>query len=204
MDRAKFFNSLRSSTIFKGRLSQPNVSGTEAILDAGRHLSAHHLANVMANVARETGRYMFPIKETVMPWHQDKNPSDAEVIRRLERAWANGVLQRAGVRTPYWREGWFGRGQIQITHKPNYDKFNVVNPSDALLLPVSARIAVEGMEKGMFTGRKLSDYNFPQDLTRPSNRNPRRIVNGPDGSDDEVASFHRVFHTALVEAGYDP
>jgi predicted chitinase len=201
MDKPTFYSSLRVSSIFGGRLNQKNVEGMEALLEAGKDLQAHHLANVLAQVCRETGRYMYPIKETVMPSHTNKNPSDEEVIRRLDRAWERGQLK--WVTHPYWRSGWFGRGQIQITHERNYRKFGITNPQDALRLPVSARIAVEGMVKGMFTGRKLSDYQFPEALDAPVARNPRRIVNGQDGSDAEVARFHRIFHQALVAAGYD-
>lgn len=204
MDRARFFNLLRTSPIFKGRLSQPNVEGTEAILNAGAGLPTHHLANILAQVCKETGTYMFPIKETVMPWHTDKNPSDEEVIRRLDRAWANGTLQRVGVRAPYWRTGEFGRGQIQLTHEANRLKFGITNRDDLLRPDVSARVAVEGMTKGLFRRHKLSDFRFPEALTAPVPRNPRRIVNGNDGSDAEVAGFHRIFHEALTVAGYDP
>ena len=56
----------------------------------------------------------------------------------------------------------------------------------------------------MFRGRKLSDYSFPAALDAPPDRNPRRIVNGKDGSDAEVARFHRQFAQALEKAGWSP
>jgi hypothetical protein len=143
---------------------------------------------------------MAPIKETVAPSHADKDPSDMEVIRRLDRAYAAGKLP--WVKSPYWREGWFGRGQIQLTHKANYAKFGIAQPAGALLPHVSAHVAVTGMRDGMFTGRKLADYSFPADLDAPPDRNPRRIVNGKDGSDVQVAKFHRQFAAALIKAGW--
>lgn len=199
MDKTTFYNSLRSAF---GPLSEPQVTGIEALLKAGSQLQIHHLANVLANVRRETGGYMSPIKETVMPDHKDKNPSDAEVIRRLDKAFAAGQLK--WVKTPYWRGGAFGRGQIQLTHDDGYKRFGITKYDDALKLDVSARVAVEGMRDGKFTGKKLSDYNFPTALNAAPKQNPRRIVNGQDGSDAEVAASHMAFYTALLAAGYAP
>ena len=202
MKRKTFFAALRArnSGLFGTSLSTPQVQGIEALLDAGRALPLHHMANVLAQVHHETGGGMYPIKETVFPHHKNKNPSDAEVIRRLDRAFAGGKLP--WVKSAYWRGGAFGRGQLQITHDYNYDKFGITNYADALKPDVSARIAVEGMREGMFTGKKLADFNFPQDLDNPPRTNPRRIVNGADGSDDKVRTHHMVFAAALEAAGW--
>lgn len=198
MNRKAFFDAIRPA--FGGSLEQAQVDGMNALLDAGEGLPMHHMANILAQVRRETGGYMAPIKETVMPHHKNKQPTDKEVIARLDRAFAAGKLK--WVKTPYWRDGWFGRGQIQITHKANYAKFGITNPDDALRLDVSARVAVEGMTQGKFTGMQLSDYDFPKAIFDPPSRNPRRIVNGPDGSDGEVAKFHQQFAKALQFAGW--
>lgn len=197
MKRNAFFAAIRPAF---GPLDEKQVEGMEHLLEAGKGLPLHHMANVLAQVRRETGGYMFPIKETVMPHHKNKNPTDAEVIRRLDRAFATGKLP--WVKTPYWRDGWFGRGQIQLTHKANYDRFGLTDPAQAMDPETSARIAVMGMSRGMFTGRKLSDYVFPDALDASPSKNPRRIVNGTDGSDKEVARFHREFAEALEAAGW--
>jgi hypothetical protein len=76
----------------------------DALLDAGKDLPLHHMANVLAQVRRETGGIMAPIKETVMSSHEDRNPSDSVVVGRLDRAYAAGLLP--WVTTPYWRTGW--------------------------------------------------------------------------------------------------
>lgn len=198
MNRPAFFEAIRPH--FGGKLSTPQVQGMEALLDAGADLPLHHMAHVLAQVRRETGGYMAPIKETVMPHHVDKTPSDATVIARLDKAFAAGKMP--WVRLPYWREGWFGRGQIQLTHEANYRRFGITNPDDALRPDVSARVAVEGMRHGKFTGRELGDFEFPAALDAPPDANPRRIVNGKDGSDAEVAGFHRQFAAALDASGW--
>lgn len=194
----QFFDAIRPA--FGGKLDQGQIDGMNALLDEGADLPLHHMANVLANVRRETGGIMAPIKETVMAHHKDRNPSDAEVIRRLNVAFAKGQLP--WVKAPYWRGGEFGRGQLQVTHEANRLKFGVSNRDDLLSLPVSAHVAVRGMRDGMFTGLKLSDFNFPAALDAPPDRNPRRIVNGSDGSDAEVARFHRQFAAALEAAGW--
>jgi hypothetical protein len=198
MNRQAFFDAIRPQ--FGGSLIAAQVAGMNALLDAGKGLPLHHMANVLAQVRRETGGYMLPIKETVMPSHKDKHPSDAEVIARLDRAFAAGKLK--WVKEPYWREGWFGRGPLQVTHRANYRKFGITDPNDMLKHDIGARVAIEGMTNGMFTGKSLSDYDFPAALDALPAQNPRRIVNGPDGSDKEVARFHRQFAIALQAAGW--
>lgn len=206
---ATFFDAVRG-TVFGGKLAQAQVDGLNVLLDAGKRYGLadpHHMANVLAQVAYETGAYMCPIKETVMPHHNDKNPSDATVISRLDAAFAKGQLP--WVKRPYWRDGWFGRGPLQITHRANYEKLgkrigvDLIKDRDlALDRNIGASIAVAGMKEGLFTGRKLSDYAFPSALDAEPSKNPRRIVNGQDGTDSKVARYHRAFHAALVAAGW--
>lgn len=209
MNRADFFAYLRQrdSGVFGTRLSQAQVEGTDAILDSAewyRMKDPRHVANVCGQVYHETGGYMRPIKETVFRHHKDKHPSDAEVIRRLDSAFAQGQLP--WVSTPYWRTGWFGRGQIQVTHRRNYqtmgDRLGVdlVADRDLTLDPkISSRIAVVGMAEGLFTGQALSDFF---DGATDDARGARRIVNGPDGTDSKVAGHHNAFLGALRAGGW--
>lgn len=212
MDRAKFYASLRkrNSGVFGTSLSQEQVDGINAILDSAIRNGVrdpHHAAHILAHVKKETGGYMLPIKETVMPYHRDKNPSDATVIARLDRAWARGQL--SWVRTPYWRDGAFGRGPIQTTHWRNYEKMGArlglpLRRRPELLLDPKhgADSAVVGMAEGLYTGKKLSDYRFPGALNNGWRTHPRRIVNGKDGTDAEVSGYHRAFYAALIAAGW--
>lgn len=207
MDREKFFNVARKE-VFGGRLSNAQVAGCEAILDACDRngvTDPDHVALILSNVRRETGGYMLPIKETVMPSHKDKNPSDALVKSRLEKAYKAGKLK--GVRSPYWRDGAYGRGAIQISLWPNYEKLGkrlgipLRDDPELALDPVhSADIAVVGMSEGLFTGRKLSDYKFPAAMENKPASHPRRIVNGNDGSDAEITRDYRGFLAAIEAA----
>lgn len=211
MDRTNFFDNLRTPTsMFGGKLTQPQVDGINSILDACEKYNVtnpHHIAHVLAHVYHETGKYMSPIKETVYRSSTNKNPTDAIVIKRLNTAYAKGQL--SWVSSPYWKDGWFGRGQIQITHKNNYEKMGkkigvnlVSNPSLALEIENSAAIAVLGMRDGEFTGKKLSDYEYPRALDADWQSHPRRIVNGKDGTDVNIKLYHLSFYNALIDAGY--
>lgn len=201
MDRAAFYTALRSSALFGKALSQSRVEAIEAILDScerNRVTDPHHVAHILAQVYHETGGKMAPVRETFAQ-------TDAQAIANLERAWKAGKL--SWVKTPYWRDGYFGRGMIQLTHKENYERVGKVigrdlanYPSMAMLPNISADIAVVGMTRGLFTGRKLSDYRFPGALDAPAAAHPRRIVNGKDGTDKKIAGYHRAFFAAIEAA----
>lgn len=214
IDREVFFDRLRGTPLFPRTLSQEQVRGMDALLDAAEEFEVNdprHIAYVLASVYHETGGGMFPVKETVMPHHKNRNPSDAEVKRRLNRAFKAGKLP--WVRSKYWENGMFGRGQIQLTHASNYARLGKRlqidlegNPDLALDPKISARIAMVGCLDGLFTGARLQHY-FNNKVDDPYLA--RRIVNGPEGRRDErgvtpldqtIADYHRVFLRAINEA----
>lgn len=195
MNRELFFNEIRR-TIFGGKLNQPQVTNIEVILDTWRRLlpgaDPRWIANSLAQIHHETGGRMTPVRETFAD-------SDEVAKARLERAWKQGRLPWGS--TPYWREGWFGRGHIQLTHRRNYLRMGdrigvdlVASPELMLDSNVSAEVAVIGMVEGLFTGHKLADY-FSETTDDPPNA--RRIINGQDGTDARVSNLHRLFLTAL-------
>lgn len=186
-----------------------NLGDTQLIIKEAKDykLLRNQLAYVLATGYLESGHSMKPIKETVQINHRDRNPSDAEVIRRLDRAWARGQLP--WVRRNYWSTGYFGRGYVQITWEDNYKKFSpivgidlVADPSKALEPEIAVKILLEGMSKGLYTGKKLSDYIT---LHKSDFVGARRIVNGTNKA-REFAAVAKSYDAALkneLEYGED-
>lgn len=175
-----------------------NLGDTQLIISEGRkrQLLRNQLAYVLATAFHETAHTMKPVRETLAT-------SDAQAIARLDNAWKKGQLK--WVKTPYWREGWFGRGYVQLTHKANYDKAStklgvdlVSNPSKAMDPHIAAAVLVVGSKDGWFTGKKLSDYIT---LQKSDFVNARKIINGTDRASD-IAALARQYDADLKLAGY--
>ncbi|EGP57908.1 hypothetical protein G3A56_07265 [Rhizobium oryzihabitans] len=195
-NQTTFFSYIRRAP-FGGRLTQSQIDGINVILEQWEYyklIDRRWLANILAQIFHETGGRMQPVRETFAT-------SDAQAKSRLEAAWKAGKL--GSVKLPYWRDGWFGRGDIQITHEDNYDRLGqrlgvdlVGNPSLAMDPAISARIAIVGMAEGLFTGKKLSDYfNDKSDDAVGA----RRIVNGTDKA-KLIAGYHKNFLDAIEAA----
>ncbi|MDX5370202.1 MAG: hypothetical protein LPL29_12590, partial [Alphaproteobacteria bacterium] len=91
MNRAKFYAYLRqrNSGVFGTSLSQKQVEGMEALLDAGvrgRLSDPHHMANVLGQVYHETGGRMYPVREAFAS-------TDKGAIAALEKAWKAGRMK---------------------------------------------------------------------------------------------------------------
>lgn len=201
MNHQAFFDSIRP--LF-GKMSAQQVAGTESILAASETLHITHRAYLLATAFHETGTRMQPIKETVQAYHKNANPSDEEVVKRLDVAWKKGLMPQ--VKTAYWRfdtegKAWFGRGLVQITHKsPNYVRAAQAlgvdllgNPNLALQPTVAAQILVRGCSEGWF-GAKLSTY-LPGNYV-----GARHCVNGTDKA-AQIAGYAMKFETALIAGG---
>lgn len=193
----KFFEVVRAN-VFAGRLLQKQVDGINAILKAFRAYGddkVEHLAYLLATAYHETWAQMQPVIETQSA-RDIARPLVSTAIRRLEAAYAAGKL--TWVKTPYWRDGWLGRGFVQVTHKRNYERIKaetgydtVSNPDLLFELDFSARVLVQGCLEGWWTGKKLSDYT--------NYYNMRLVVNGTESA-DKIAVLADKFERALRAA----
>lgn len=218
MDRSAFFASVRARTsgVFSS-LSQSQVDGLNAILDEAekRGTLLNHLAYILATVSHETGEKMQPVEEIL-----------AYTAKRLTQVWPKRFPTLASAQ-PYshnpkalaekvyggrkdlgntqpgdaWR--FRGRGLPQITGRANYAKFGIeAAPESALQMPTALRITFDGMTKGLFTGKKLSDFITP---TVADYYSARDVVNGDKKANGaKIAVTAKAFETALRAAGYDP
>lgn len=167
-----------------------DLGDTRAIIAAAsvRGVLRNQLAYILATAYHETAHTMKPVRETLAT-------SDKQAIARLDSAFAKGQLK--WVKTPYWRDGWFGRGYVQVTHKANYDKFGI-GKNEALQADTATRVLLDGMMNGMFTGKRLSDYVT---LSKSDFVNARRAVNGTDRAKD-IAGYAREYDADLKAIGY--
>lgn len=216
MNRAKFFATVRNS-VFKGSLSQTQVNGIEALLDACDDFSvtdARHVAYVLATPMIETGGSFQPIVENLnyselglqRTFPKYFSAIDARTYARQPQRIANrAYANRMGNGDEASGDGWKfrGRGYCQITGHDNYLKFSriighdlVSNPDVTLQDDVAAKVIVVGMRDGTFTGKSLSDY-----FTSKSSDwvGARRIINGLDRAND-IASYAKRFYDALQDA----
>lgn len=175
-----------------GTINALQLAGIQCKLDAFGAAGAPiaYVAYGLATSFWETGQKMQPVEE----------------IGR-GRGKAYGVPGIHAGQIPY------GRGDVQLTWPGNYARADaelglkgtlVKNYNRALEPMISARIMVEGMLEGWFTGRKLSSY-LPTDrfATLAEFTQARRIINGTDRA-AMIAALAVAFQDALALGGWGP
>jgi len=116
-------------------------------------------------------------------WHESR----FKPIREFRAAEGHPVRQ---MQDRYWNTGYFGRGYVQLTWKRNYQIWSDITGADLVNFPdraleptIAAFVLVKGMNEGLFTGKRLSQYINAE---RCDYFNARRTVNG-------------VFHADIIE-----
>lgn len=186
-----FFDSVRAS-LFKGKMTQSQFEGMEAILkrwEASELTDLRWLAYMLATVYHETAKTMEPIEE----YGKGKNYKYGKKIKR------------SGIPYTLPDKLYYGRGYVQLTWYENYETMGKLlgidllnNPELALHPNIAAQIMFEGMTKGNsnfgdFTGKSLEHYfnDKKEDWV-----NARRIINGTDKA-DLIAGYGKKFMDAL-------
>ena len=181
-DERAFFASVRGRF---GGLSQAQVDGFKSLLTVMRPWPVSWASYGLGTTWHETAHTMQPIKERGGADYLSKYDTGrlASALGNTPSADGDGQL-------------YAGRGYVQITGRANYRKFGIeATPDDALKPEVAGRILVEGMERGLFTGKKLSDY-LPGDYF-----NARRIINSTDKA-QMIADYANDFERALRAGGW--
>lgn len=163
-DPGKFFEALRNTF---GPLSQKQVDGYNRLLKA------------MTAAA-------WPLAFTAYGLTTSRHETADNIVPVEEAYWKDDEWRRKNLR--YYP--WHGRGDVQLTWEANYRKADsalglggrlIADPRLALDPEISAKVLVQGMQNGWFSGKKLSDYlpsDGPADIHQFSNA--RRIINGTD------------------------
>ena len=151
------------------RLNEPQKVGYNFILNKWKEsglTDQRWLAYMLATAWHETAHTLEPVREY-----------GGEAYLRSKKYW------------PY-----VGQGYVQLTWRANYEKYGIADTPERALDPeFAAHIMIDGMTKGIFTGRKLSDY-FNAKKDDPVNA--RRIINGMDRA-DLIAGYYREFLSGL-------
>jgi len=129
-------------------------------------------------------------------WHESRF-SPIEEIR------ARPGTKIAQFQNRYWPSGYFGRGFVQLTWRRNYAKFSKIldvdlvgSPELALDVQIAAKILVQGMTQGLFTGVGLDKYFAPGQP--PKWFSARRIVNGTFHADRVAKAAIKILAVLLV------
>ena len=202
MNMKVFFDEVRTS-LFWGRLRQSQVN---AILKIFKNWETHgdgdnrKLAYILASVYHETGSRMAPVRETFAKSDREARENLKELVRKRGQ---DSAVARYSLPTGPYGLIYYGRGGIQTTWIYNYRKWNdvlnmdfVKNPNLMLDPDISARVAVQGMMEGLFSGVALDRY-FNSTIDDPVNA--RRVVNGTDRQ-NTIAEYHYKFLEAIEES----
>lgn len=194
MNRAKFFESVKKS-LFGGRLTQNQVVGIDALLDAFDVAGVNDddfIVYMLATAFHETNATMQPIREI---------GGKAYFMRMYDVSGSRPKMARDNGNVNVGDGAkFYGRGYVQLTWFANYLRAGraigldlVNNPDLALNADVAAKIMIAGMANGWFTGRKLSDYKTAGGFDYI---NARRIINGSDRA-QLVAGYARKVLAAI-------
>jgi len=202
MNRKFFFEILKK--ILFNSINQSQVEGLEFILDYYENQSLINLkqfAHILATIHHETGATMQPIEE----WGKGKGKSYGTNIDIDKK--------------PYFdtKNIFYGRGYTQNTWRANYIKLTKANNqgwdffnNPKLLLEHKPSIwaTFYAMDTGLYTGKKLDDYDFFNDSILEQDKNSsiyelpkwynsRKIVNGLDKA-ERIGDLTRIYYKALT------
>lgn len=189
MNLTTFYAYIRNAP-FGGRLTPEQVAGIDQIVRAAvRIRDPRHLAYILATAFHETGARMVPVREGFAK----SDASARKIVAKYKYARPDSLTGHV----------YYGRGHVQLTWADNYKRMGQIvgadlyNHPDLALDPgLSARILVEGMNRGSYTGKALNAY-FNDAIDDPVAA--RAIVNGTDKA-HLIAGYYHSFLGAIRSA----
>lgn len=155
------------------------------------------LAYILGTIYHESAHSIYPVRE-------GSCETDEGAV-----AYSSYIFRKKITKYPYYqrddetKQAYYGRGQVQITFKRNYESTGgklglgdqlVQQPDDTLSYDISARLAVLGAYHGWYTGKAVKNFAFddPADWERA-----RDVIIGARRGAVEIAGFSRKFLTML-------
>jgi putative chitinase len=196
VDRGIFFARARAGKLLGPTLTQSEVDGCTAILDAMMGAPLAYVAYALATAYLETAHTMQPIEEFGGPVY---------FFRMYDKGGNRpGVAAVLGNTMPGDGVKYHGRDYVQTTGRGNYAKataklgVDLVNNPDMIARPdIAAKVMRVGMTEGWFTGKSFASYlpaSGPASFAQF--KDARRIINGQDRAAD-IANYAIEFQAYL-------
>ena len=211
----QFMDAVRGS-LFGGKLSQSQVDGMDALLKEGAGLSLKHMAYVLATAYHETGKAMYPNREStyyttaarikavfgtdrLQGYAPSKLSKNSQLLANVVYG---GEWGEKNLGNTFEGDGYKyrGGGFDHTTGRRNYERAAAVagvdlvgDPDLIMNVDIAARVIIAGMTTGYYRGYKLSDFDNYMAM--------RAIVN-PDRNGGLIAGYAEQFDQALVAADW--
>lgn len=222
MDKTKFFEYLRSGncSLFGKSLSEKQVQGILALLEAGEELPKMHMAYVLATVYHEVGRKMQPVRENLNYTSADRilqtfgskrlqGIPPSRLVRKPERLGNTVYGGEWGLKNlgnTLEGDGFFyrGTGYGQATGRANHARAAAVVGKDVVANPeylldpyLAAKELIAGMTIGWYRNLKLSDFSDYVSMRQIINADMHKVGK-------KIAGYAEQFEAALTYAEYAP
>lgn len=202
-----FYSTLAESKLFGTSLKQGVVDTLNIISDTYYAFYAptadpDHLAYLYATAYHES--YHAALNPQWAPVREGFARTNAGAIAAVARLRMEGKISENYALPQENGKSYYGRGWVQITWPQNYRRMGarlnlpLYDNPDLLLDPkVAAKALVVGSVEGLYTGKKLSDFDNIDGSFQAYNA--RRVINGKDKA-EKIKDHYEVFLRAITGA----